>query len=168
MMRQSDEQIEGARYPFHRIKGVWGFAPCLPRALALWRPNDRIANAAGMAHAFYPRPDGLANSFWLRARPDSQIAGAIRHAFAARAFCARYPFHRIKGVWGFAPCSPGPLPFGARTTGWQTQPDVHALSAPSGWACKLLLAPRSASFPNSRSRLPRICRTGFLLPLSFP
>ncbi len=109
MMRQSDEQIEGARYPFHRIKGVWGFAPCLPRALALWRPNDRMANAAGMARAFYPRPDGLASSFWLRTRPASQIAGAVRHAFAARAFCARYPFHRIKGVWGFAPCLPRAL-----------------------------------------------------------
>ena len=108
MLRRRPLAFECLPFSFS-IKGVWGFAPCLPRALALWRPNDRIANAAGMAHAFYPRPDGLANSFWLRARPDSQIAGAIRHAFAARAFCARYPFHRIKGVWGFAPCSPGPF-----------------------------------------------------------
>ena len=49
MMQQGDEQIEGARYPFHRIKGVWGFAPCLPMALS--HPTNRTAKSASSVRA---------------------------------------------------------------------------------------------------------------------
>lgn len=67
---------------------------------------------------------------------DEQIEGAC------------YPIYRIKGVWGFAPCLPGPLPFGARTIGRQPQPDAHALST-------LALMGLQAPFGSALGRLPK-------------